>query len=341
MLKNLRVLFIVLLLVSAFAGTASALEVIFKDVSVTDDGVTTRYRTASGTLEEFFEKEDIIIYEKDILSKDIYTEISDYTEVNISRGFYVDVNVDGKTEKIKVEKDSAVGNLISIIQQSTGLEYVYTEGYYADKLSKGQEINLKSIRTEIITTSEPIPFESEVTEDNTIEKDKEVLVQVGITGNKEIKTEVVYLNNEEDSRKIISEITTLEPTKNIISKGTYVKPVDVPVSNKVAKNVDFNYKKALTMNATAYTAGYESTGKNPGDRGYGITASGMKAQYGVVAVDPRVIPLGTNLYIENYGYAIAGDTGGAIKGNKIDLFYASLSEANNFGRKNITVYILD
>lgn len=339
MLKNLRVLFIVLLLVSVFAGTASALEVIFKDVSVIDDGIYTRYRTSASTLEEFFVDEDIIIYEKDIISEDIYNPLPDNIEVTISRGFYVNVNVDGKTEKIKVEKDDAVGNLISIVQKSTGLEYVYTEGYYADKLSKGQQINLKSIRTEVITKSEPIPFESEVVEDDKLEKGKEVVVQLGVAGNREIKTEVVYLNNEEDSRKIISDTITLEPVKNILSKGTYVKPV--VVAKSVPENKDFNYKKVLTMSATAYTAGYESTGKRPGDYGYGITASGMTAKHGVVAVDPRVIPLGTKLYIENYGYAIAGDTGGAIKGNKIDLFYDSLKDANRFGRKNITVYILE
>jgi 3D (Asp-Asp-Asp) domain-containing protein len=61
-----------------------------------------------------------------------------------------------------------------------------------------------------------------------------------------------------------------------------------------------------------------------------------------VAVDPKVIPLGTNLYIEGYGYAVAADTGGAIKGNKIDLcFEESNSELRKFGRKNVTVYILD
>ena len=80
------------------------------------------------------------------------------------------------------------------------------------------------------------------------------------------------------------------------------------------------------MVATAYTAGFESTGKRPGDRGYGITATGTKAKHGTVAVDPKVIPLGTELYIEDigniegdYGYATALDTGGAIKNNRIDL----------------------
>lgn len=71
------------------------------------------------------------------------------------------------------------------------------------------------------------------------------------------------------------------------------------------------------------------------------TATGMKAQHGVVAVDPSVIPLGTRLYVEGYGNAIAADTGSAIKGNRIDLCFDTLSECNKYGRRTVKVEILD
>lgn len=92
------------------------------------------------------------------------------------------------------------------------------------------------------------------------------------------------------------------------------------------------YSSALTMEASAYL---------PSDGGgSGITASGMMAQRGVVAVDPDVIPLGTRLFIPGYGEAIAADTGGAIVGNKIDLCMEDYGEAMEFGRRDITVYVL-
>lgn len=95
---------------------------------------------------------------------------------------------------------------------------------------------------------------------------------------------------------------------------------------------DYRYRQALNMEATAYTV----------DSRYGRrTASGMRAQYGVVAVDRSIIPLGTRLYIEGYGFAVAGDVGSAIKGNRIDLFLETYRQAINFGRRMIRVYILE
>ena len=91
------------------------------------------------------------------------------------------------------------------------------------------------------------------------------------------------------------------------------------------------------MRASAYTYGND---------GGNYTCLGEPTRRGVVAVDPSVIPLGTRLYIESedgkyiYGEAVAGDTGGAIKGNKIDLFVESARECRAFGRRNVTVYIL-
>jgi 3D (Asp-Asp-Asp) domain-containing protein len=89
---------------------------------------------------------------------------------------------------------------------------------------------------------------------------------------------------------------------------------------------------AMLMIATAYTA--DSAG------GSGMTASGRRAGYGIVAVDPRVIPLGTRLYITGYGVAIAGDTGGDIVGRRIDLGFDSYRSALRFGRRDVTVYRL-
>jgi len=91
--------------------------------------------------------------------------------------------------------------------------------------------------------------------------------------------------------------------------------------------------RSMVMNASAYSA------YDPGNSQY--TSGGTFLKKGIVAVDPGVIPLGTRLFIPGYGYAIADDVGGAIKGNTIDIAFDSHSEALQFGRQRITVYILD
>ena len=92
------------------------------------------------------------------------------------------------------------------------------------------------------------------------------------------------------------------------------------------------YSRVLTMQASAYSA------QDPGNGNY--TATGSRLKKGIVSVDPKLIPLGTKLYIEGYGYAVADDVGGAIKGHRIDLAYDSRSEALQFGRQTVKVYVL-
>jgi len=88
----------------------------------------------------------------------------------------------------------------------------------------------------------------------------------------------------------------------------------------------------MSMVATAYTASCYGCS--------GTTATGQHAGHGIVAVDPQVIPLGSHLYIPGYGHAIAGDTGGAIHGNRVDLGFNSNADAMQFGRRSIIVYVL-
>lgn len=143
-----------------------------------------------------------------------------------------------------------------------------------------------------------------------------------------------------------------KPSKTATSRGTERTtwaPDVTEVEEGVLETADgevIEYSQVMQLEATAYCPCYSCCGKYPGNKWYNITATGTVGKVGTIAVDPRVIPLGTKVYIEglngakNYGYAVAEDTGGAIKGKIIDLYFNTHKETVNWGRQQVNVYIL-
>lgn len=138
-----------------------------------------------------------------------------------------------------------------------------------------------------------------------------------------------YTNEHLDSRRLISKVVTKKPVNQETVGGIRTRMAAALPS----RSGSYHRLRAITMTATGYSP-YEGSGT-------GRCATGMRAGYGVVAVDPRVIRLGTRLYIEGYGYAVAGDTGGAIKGRRIDLGHTTRREAMHVGRRSVKVWVLD
>lgn len=127
---------------------------------------------------------------------------------------------------------------------------------------------------------------------------------------------------------------------NMIQVGQKIRIPELPVPLLEGKEPVI--ERVLSSTLTAYTAGAESTGKTPSHPEYGITFSGVRAEEGrTVAVDPKVIPLGSTVYIEGVGIRKAEDTGSAIKGAKIDVFMNDVGEARTFGvKRNVKVFVL-
>lgn len=109
--------------------------------------------------------------------------------------------------------------------------------------------------------------------------------------------------------------------------------------------IDWSQYPTQKVVATGYTAGKESTGKSPGDPAYGITYSGVKVKrdlYSTIAADPDVFPIGTVLFIPEYGYGVVADTGSAIKGAKIDLYFETVQDVyEQWGKREVTVYTVE
>lgn len=106
------------------------------------------------------------------------------------------------------------------------------------------------------------------------------------------------------------------------------------------KSITLQQSDSFLGEITAYTEGFESCGKLPNHPAYGITANGNKVKKGIIAVDTRVLPFGSIVYIEDLGVFVADDTGADIKGNRIDIYMDNLDEAINFGRQFKKVIVL-
>ncbi|MGM8211958.1 3D domain-containing protein [Virgibacillus sp. W0430] len=129
-----------------------------------------------------------------------------------------------------------------------------------------------------------------------------------------------------------------------LEKKQYISSEQIEGPKTLEEAINLEQYPRETVIATGYTAGVESTGKTPEHPQYGITFSGVKVKrdlYSTIAADLSIYPLGTILYIPDYGYGVVADKGGAIKGNKIDLYYPTVDQVySEWGKKEVEVYVI-
>ena len=176
----------------------------------------------------------------------------------------------------------------------------------AARLFDGMTVDVTVVRSEIESEDTPIPFLTYYRDDSSLPEGEYAELQAGADGYVHREYAVTYENGAAVGRVLLSE-TVVEPDDRIIAQGTAVVAAAV-----AAPAGDPGCPRTLRVWATWYTAA---------SAGGGNTATGTVVRKGTVAVDPRVIPLGTRMYIPGYGYGVAEDTGGAVIGNIIDLGY--------------------
>ncbi|SCG81749.1 putative protein yabE [Proteiniborus sp. DW1] len=333
--RHLAVMAIILTGITVF--TLAIYDIVTKKVDIVVDGKELSVNTSKKTVSEVLKERNISLEKWDDINIPLDSTLEDEMKIEIKRAVPVSINYGGNIIELNTTKKT-----VKELLDSLDLDYKQDkiEPSLKDKIISGTEINIVRVDEKIETINESIPYET-VTKSNTeLDKGKSITVQDGQEGIKEIKIKKVYENGRLQAKEIIEEKIAKEPISKIVEKG--IKETGYTIASRGT----FAGKKEIIMIATAYDLSYESTGKRPGDKWYGLTASGTKARPGVVAVDPKVIPLGTKLYIESldgtpdYGHAVAEDTGGAIKGNKIDLFMEDAKKVKAFGRRKVKVYIL-
>ncbi|MEN6387515.1 MAG: 3D domain-containing protein [Candidatus Cryosericum sp.] len=177
------------------------------------------------------------------------------------------------------------------------------------------------VREQLVSIVERMPYEMQYRPEQSSVRGRVVVLRTGTGGVRQRVFRLTYEDGSLVSVVLVSDFRVEPAERDVIAVGTSVYRGGAT--------------KELYVEATAYTPTVQETDSDPW-----TTASGMKSGLGVVAVDPRVIPLGSKLYVEGYGYAIAGDTGGAIRGNRIDVFFYSHDEMVTWGRRWVRVFVL-
>ncbi|MDD5131820.1 MAG: 3D domain-containing protein [bacterium] len=238
----------------------------------------------------------------------------------------VDIYVDGKVISAR-GIDHQVENVLRDNNIKFGpLDII--EPDIGKRLKPGQAIKITRVAEKIVTDQEVLPYT--VTNRNTDAANLRLIeVQRGYYGRRWRQVKIKYHDQREFSREIIKEKVEQNKVYKLILKNKQGKPV---------KEYDLTKAKSMWLTATSYYP-YDPMCYPGGD---GIhTYLGYTLERGLVAVDPKIIPLRTRLYIPGYGYAYAADTGNAIKGKRIDLALNTRKESEKFGKRAVKVYILN
>lgn len=317
-----------------FANTVTFAAPNTVDVRIIDNGNIIEGVCSGTTVAQVLNSRGIKLGQYDIVHPTKYSYVSDSQVIVIERVKKVILNDGGITNEYFTTK-----NTVGEFFEDKGIKLGFYDSLDVSidaTLNETNNIAITRVVKTTVSVDEPIPYKTVTEQSIFMDEDTTKVLKNGQDGILTKKYEVFLTNGVETSRVEVSSEITRQPTDKVVNLGIKPKPGQAPKY----------YSKVITCTATAYDLSFQSCGKRPGDRGYGITASGTKAAYGTVAVDPRVIPLGTKLYIETsdgsfvYGFATAEDTGGAIKGNKVDLFFPSNADCMNFGRRSVKVYVL-
>jgi len=296
-------------------------------ISVNGLGNSISFKTTEQELGAALRAYGIELHQNDLVEPELATSLAGKKTltVEVKKAIPVTIAVEGRTLEVLTQAKTVAELLQELSITLNGKDSVTPDA--AAQVTSGLALKVvrRTEKTEVVQAE--IPYEVERQDDRYMMVGESKEIQAGAPGVKEIKKVTYYEDGQEVGSEIVDEMVVSEPVNQVVAFGTG------GVVSRGGRN--YRYVQELEMSATGYTAGKES---NPDGNGY--TYTGMYAQYGVVAVDPRVIPLYSRLYIEGYGPAIAGDIGGAIKGHKIDLCFDSLSEALEWGRRPVTVYVL-
>ena len=320
-------------------------------VVVLADGKQTTVTRIGGTVEDALKEAGVTVGEEDSLNYDKDEPLFDKMHIRVTRMMKVRITADGETREVETSAQTVEDVLKKFQVELDEDDRVEPEG--KTKVTEGMEITVHRVEVKEELKTEEVPFETKYQDTDSLYEGETQVKTQGVAGEKEVTYEVTFVDGEEESREAVSEKVTKEPTTEVVVQGTKeyetyepetpdtTVPEGSGTGNAAGTFTDMYgnqvaYSSMLSGTCTAYSV--------PG----GTTSLGWDAVYGVIAVNPNIIPYGTRMYITSpdgsvvYGYGVAGDTGGACMAGDIiaDLCYNTIEECSQIGRRTMNIYIL-
>lgn len=302
-----------------------------------NDEITQLEVDASFTVEDVLRENGVELVLGDRVNQEKDTHVYNNMNILVKKTQHIRVYADGQTTQLSLY-GGTVAQALQVGKITLGKDDIINYPVETT-IFNDMEIVIQRVTYGEHTAEEAIPYGTDYEEDGSMYIGSTVVETPGEDGSQEVTYRDRYVDGVLESSEAISSKVIREPVNEKVRTGTLKKKaVKAYAGAGVAVDCNgnsFSYTSVLTGSGTAYYGG-------------GTTSIGLKAQYGVVAVDPTIIPYGTKMYITScdgrfvYGYCIAGDTGGfAWDGSAIaDLYYDTYGECVQFGRRDINIYIL-
>ena len=284
-----------------------------REVTAAINGEKFEFESKAHTVEGFLEENDIEFSEGDYVSQPLTAYISDGMKIKIDHATDFKITADGETRKYRTLANT-VSEALKDKNVKVGKNDIVEPGM-DELLTKNMKIVIKRVKIKEETKEEKIEFKTVTKDDSSLDEGTTMVVTEGKEGKAKVTYKVTYVDGVESSRSEISRETLTAAVDKVVANGTRI-------------NFDGqSYSRKLVVKAYAYHTGG------------GWTAMSTPARVGEIAVDPSVIPLGSEVYIEGVGARRAEDTGGDIIGNTIDIYMGSDAECKSWGVRYVTIYI--
>ncbi|SFG99046.1 protein of unknown function [Desulfotomaculum arcticum] len=290
-----------------------------KNINLVMDGKQIEAKTFASDVDGLLSEHNVRLGEKDRVYPGVSEKLEDNMTVTVRKAVPVTLQVADQRSQV-ITSAATVGEVLE--ENAITLNKLDIVNPAVDQpVEKGLEIQVDKITTSVIEEKVSIPNNIKREQDNSLVSGIVRIIREGRQGLAIKKWEIVLKNGKQTEKRLLASNIVQQPVDRVVRIGT------LQTVSRGGNQIRFS--KAFSMVSTAYT----HTGRN--------TRTGIAPRVGVAAVDPSVIPLGSKLYVEGYGYCQAADVGAKVKGNRIDVFMDTRGQALQWGRRNVNVYLLN